>query len=161
MCLVTRPITVIDTPQAASDIVVSGELIADITTSQPNTVAGNDTPFVKPYAENYDLWVKSLESLKESERLTLESLIGSLNPSPENRGSLMRDIQKKIDEALHSEQRDSAVYRIIENSMSLISRFVSVGDVAVNFDPVHSALPWAAVRCVLTVSQPESICKRD
>ena len=32
-----------------------------------------------------------------------------------------------------------------------ITRFKSVGDIAVQYDPVHAALPWAGVRFILLV----------
>jgi hypothetical protein len=32
-----------------------------------------------------------------------------------------------------------------------IERFVEVGDVAMQYDPGHAALPWAAVRFILKV----------
>lgn len=32
-----------------------------------------------------------------------------------------------------------------------LSKFKEVGDIAVNFDPVHASLPWAAVRFLLQV----------
>ena len=32
-----------------------------------------------------------------------------------------------------------------------IQKFIAVGDTAVQFDPVHAALPWAAVRFILQV----------
>ena len=34
---------------------------------------------------------------------------------------------------------------------SWLQKFVEVGDAAVQFDPVHAALPWAAVRFILKV----------
>jgi len=34
-----------------------------------------------------------------------------------------------------------------------LNKFKAIGDIAVNFDPVHAALPWAGVRFLLQVSQ--------
>lgn len=33
-----------------------------------------------------------------------------------------------------------------------VNKFKDVGDVAASYDPVHAALPWAAVRFLLEVS---------
>lgn len=44
-----------------------------------------------------------------------------------------------------------SVARYVERYVPVINKFVSVSDVAVSFDPVHAALPWAAVRFVLVV----------
>ncbi|KAI0452862.1 hypothetical protein F5B21DRAFT_505938 [Xylaria acuta] len=47
--------------------------------------------------------------------------------------------------------------RIIENSVAVLSKFASAVDVAVSFDPVHAALPWAVVQSILTrVKEPTS-----
>ena len=37
-----------------------------------------------------------------------------------------------------------------------LNKFKEVGDVATQFDPVHAALPWAAVRFALQVATPHS-----
>ncbi|KAK7419209.1 hypothetical protein QQZ08_010978 [Neonectria magnoliae] len=86
----------------------------------------------KPYANNYDLWIEALLSLEESERK-----------------GLVVDIQERINKAFKEDQHDSTVRSIIESSVSVLAKFASVGDVAVSFDPVHAALPWAAVRSVV------------
>ena len=33
-----------------------------------------------------------------------------------------------------------------------VEKFIEVGDMAVQYDPVHAALPWAAIRFILKVS---------
>ena len=35
-----------------------------------------------------------------------------------------------------------------------VNKFKEVGDVATQYDPVHAALPWACMRFLLQVSQP-------
>lgn len=40
----------------------------------------------------------------------------------------------------------------VEQTVSVINKFLAVGDVAASFDPVHAALSWAAVRFVLVVT---------
>ena len=32
-----------------------------------------------------------------------------------------------------------------------LDRFKSVGDIAVNVDPIHAGLPWAAIRLLLEI----------
>ena len=39
------------------------------------------------------------------------------------------------------------------NVIHWLKKFKEVGDVAVNYDPVHAALPWAGVRFLLHVRQ--------
>lgn len=47
--------------------------------------------------------------------------------------------------------KQSQPRRFLREATAVVNKFVSVGDVAVNFDPVHAALPWAAVRFILVV----------
>lgn len=49
-------------------------------------------------------------------------------------------------------QDEYSIRGFVEKTVSILNKFVAVGDVAVSFDPVHAALPWAAVRFVLVVS---------
>ena len=35
-----------------------------------------------------------------------------------------------------------------------VNKFKEIGDIAVQYDPVHAALPWAGVRFILMVSEP-------
>ncbi len=37
--------------------------------------------------------------------------------------------------------------------LAWLDKFKQVGDVAVNFDPQHAALPWAGIRLLLEVSR--------
>jgi hypothetical protein len=49
---------------------------------------------------------------------------------------------------------EKIMVREIFNRMSgWINRFKEVGDVAIQYDPGHAALPWAAVRFFLQVGQ--------
>ena len=41
---------------------------------------------------------------------------------------------------------------VFEKMANWVQKFKEVGDVAASFDPVHAALPWAAVRFLLQVS---------
>ena len=47
--------------------------------------------------------------------------------------------------------RTVKVRDIFEKIAKWIGKFVAVGDVAVQYDPTHAALPWAAVRFILQV----------
>ena len=38
-----------------------------------------------------------------------------------------------------------------ERLMAWITKFRDIGDISVQYDPVHAALPWAGVRFILTV----------
>jgi hypothetical protein len=105
---------------------------------------------LKPYAENYDMWKEALNSLEEEERCNVNTLLKDWNHDSPNRKDLVEEIQKRMDEALHSKYHDRTTS--IGKLLSVLNKFLSAGDVAVSFDPTHAALPWAAVRCVILVS---------
>ena len=41
-----------------------------------------------------------------------------------------------------------------EKLLAWITKFRAIGDIAMQYDPVHAALPWAGVRFILTVCSP-------
>ncbi len=41
---------------------------------------------------------------------------------------------------------------VVEKIIASVNRFKQIGDIVVNFDPIHLALPWAGFRFLLTVS---------
>lgn len=46
---------------------------------------------------------------------------------------------------------------VLAKAAKWVNHFKDVGDIAVQYDPVHAALPWAGVRFLLNVSGPPSI----
>ena len=40
---------------------------------------------------------------------------------------------------------------VLDNIVSWAKKFIAIGDIAVQYDPAHAALPWAALRFVLQV----------
>lgn len=126
----------------------------------PDDQAREEPGPAKPYVSNYDLWVQAVGLLKESERgedilAIVEKLTAQLGGDYPNRPdakSLAVEIREKIDKEIEGQQNDGKTRRIVENAVSVLGKFVAVGDVVVSFDPVHAALPWAAVRSVLVVS---------
>lgn len=63
--------------------------------------------------------------------------------------ALVKDIADNL--AAKSQRPRSKQRWVFDHAIGLLNKFMIVGDVAVNFDPVHAALPWAAVRFVLLV----------
>jgi hypothetical protein len=68
-------------------------------------------------------------------------------------------------EVLHIplQERNIILRDVAEKIVFWLDKFKEVGDVAVNFDPVHAALPWAGVRLLLQVlispSRPRIVLK--
>jgi hypothetical protein len=115
---------------------------------------------------NCELWDKALRHLQESKKdRDIVSIVEGVAKTPTDNSvtaegtpstvkSLAKDIKQKMEQEIESQQHDSETCRFVEKTVSVLKKFVSVGDVAVSFDPVHAALPWAAVRFVLVVSSP-------
>ncbi len=134
----------------------------------------SQTQPAKTYPSDSDLWDKALRQLQESgehkgivavvERFKTSSAAGNTNPQcgPGSVRGLAMDIKEKMEQEINGNQYDSETYRFVGKIVSVLKKFVAVGDVAVNFDPVHAALPWAVVRFVLVVSSstvPAACCR--
>ncbi|QLI65362.1 uncharacterized protein G6M90_00g001560 [Metarhizium brunneum] len=48
--------------------------------------------------------------------------------------------------------REIVIRDVLNKLSACITKFISIGDIIVQYDPVHAALPWAAVRFVLQVA---------
>lgn len=122
------------------------------------------TQSAKTSSSNCDLWDKALRHLQESKEdkgivAIVERFAKTLaadNATPKFGHSrvkgLAKDIKERMEQEINSKQHDSETRCFVEKTVSVLNKFLSVGDVVVNFDPIHAALPWAAVRFVLVVS---------
>ncbi|KAJ2995025.1 hypothetical protein NUW58_g1386 [Xylaria curta] len=117
----------------------------------------------KPYASSLDMWNEALGHLKESGKHenihNIEKLADERDCDPASMPdvkSLAITIQKKLEMVFEPQKHNSRTHHIIENAVAVLNKFASAVDVAINFDPVHAALPWAVVRSVLTISTSAS-----
>lgn len=105
----------------------------------------------QPYATTLDLWKEALKSLDGSQTHDIEKLIEPVDHnSMEGANAIAVTIRDKISEVFKGKEHDGRMEHIVENTVSVLNKFVSAVDVAVSYDPVHAALPWAVVRYVLT-----------
>ena len=135
--------------------------LADITCT-PEKVSY--TQSAKGSESNYELWDRALRQLRKSKAdrdivAVIEEIVK--NPAGNNEiteggpgtvKGFAKDIKEKMELQIKGQGENSDTNRFVQKTVSVLNRFISVGDVAVNFDPVHAALPWAAVRFVLVVS---------
>ncbi|KAI1752087.1 hypothetical protein F4782DRAFT_155191 [Xylaria castorea] len=119
--------------------------------SEPhNRHASNESKPPKPYATNFDLWNEASSHLDGSEKYRdIKKLIGEPDRNSGDVQGLAAVIKDKIETAFYTQECDSRTHRVIKNAVAVLGKFTSAVDVAVSFDPVHAALPWAAVRFVL------------
>lgn len=101
--------------------------------------------------ESSSLWLLAWEELREKDKDTLPR---TLADSPK---ALLDDID---DQTNRSKGRRTTlptgevffIHDVLEKIARWVKMFVAVGDTAVQYDPGHAALPWAALRLVLQVS---------
>ena len=80
-----------------------------------------------------------------TKRLNLPSILATINEKKEQ-------CEKKQWVLYVKKNGDKVKLReILSNIAESIDKFKEVGDVAVQYDPAHAALPWAAVRFILQV----------
>ncbi|KAH6889960.1 hypothetical protein B0T10DRAFT_365361, partial [Thelonectria olida] len=134
-----------------------------------------DAQSAKISSSDFKLWDKALECLKESqEDPDIVDIIQKFakNPAgnnattdgePSSVAGLAKDIKEKMEQEVNDQQhaREQRAWKIkigqneysacgfVEKTVTVLNKFVAIGDVAVSFDPIHAALPWAAVRFVL------------
>ncbi|KAJ5512855.1 hypothetical protein N7463_002407 [Penicillium fimorum] len=102
----------------------------------------------EPYAKNYDMGAEVLDRLEEGNRQIVEQVVGDTKSDSTYRKASVKNIQENL-EAYNRENPDRTG-RLVK-LLPVLSKFFSVIDVAVSYDPVHAALPWAAVRSVLVM----------
>lgn len=105
--------------------------------------------------QNKDLWEVALQNLSSREKAAIQQT--PVDPKREIIDQLRDVVQQKRDECLkqrwkfHFQGREIILRDVAEKLIFGINKFKEIGDVAVNFDPVHAALPWAGVRFLLQV----------
>lgn len=105
-----------------------------------------------------DLWASALNELSEPDRQML-------NPRGDDYLTVLTGLsnltEKSRDQCIEKRWRlkrlgcngETVIIRDLYSKTILwIDRFRQVGDVAVQYDPVHAALPWAGVRFLLQVA---------
>ncbi|SCO92770.1 related to WD40-repeat protein (notchless protein) [Fusarium oxysporum] len=138
----------------------------------------------KPSSKS-DLWDKALAHLSESEydrdivaivKTFAENPIGDNatgNGRPSSTEGLAKDISERMAQAIQDGQhgkeqcewkvtigdKEYSARGLVDKIVNILNKFVGVADIAVSFDPVHAALPWAAVRFVLVTLTADSELK--
>ena len=100
------------------------------------------------------LWSKAVAALSEEERRILHTnepprqVVKNLLHTVEEEKQLCLEKRWKY----RKDGQDIILRDKLEKIMMWVSKFVAVGDVAIQYEPLHAALPWAAVRFLLQAS---------
>lgn len=102
------------------------------------------------------LWLQAYTQLKEDDRRRLK--VPTIND-----GAILDDLLQTILDKQDAVSRrnwmlklpggkEITIRSLLENIAVYVNKVKEIGDVAVQYDPVHAALPWAGVRLLLLVS---------
>jgi hypothetical protein len=90
------------------------------------------------------LWSKAFVSdVLDQERETLKGIGFQANALES-----VSEASSLLEELLNDKKQKASKF---EKFLNWMDRFKEIGDIVVQFDPVHAALPWAAVRLLLKV----------
>ena len=102
-----------------------------------------------------DLWSLALEKLSVEEKAAVSRIVSNskldilqhLRTAAEKKRNDCEDRRWKFE----FKGRQIILRDVAEKILVWVDRFKQIGDIAVNFDPFHAALPWAGVRFLLEV----------
>jgi len=74
----------------------------------------------------------------------------------------LRDVERKrwVNYSYTWNGRTFKIFKLLDNVTTWVDRFKSIGDIIVQYDPIHLALPWGAVRMLLQVCSHSKLLAR-
>ncbi|KAH8737409.1 hypothetical protein BGZ61DRAFT_15456 [Ilyonectria robusta] len=142
----------------AGKLVAKGTNPQDATPKEtPSKGIADDGIREYPLPTSEDLWVKAKQMIPEDERRALDDNV-ELGPTTD----VLNELQAVVDEKQQVVQektwkinfagRKIVLRDVVAKICGWITTFNSVGDFAAGLDPVHLALPWAAIKAILSVA---------
>ena len=133
----------------------------------------SDLESVSAEAEAESLWAQALNSMSEKDKGTLRGLSGKDKWAPEGNDTtpnldieeLLVAVRAKREICLENQWEFEFRGRAVnlrdqaDKIISWLAKFKEVGDIAIQQDPSHAALPWAGIRFLLQVCR-ESLLPR-
>ena len=102
-----------------------------------------------------NLWHIALSRLPAEKQITLKSgLVSSKSFDVQALTSVVAQAQQQVHSSrwrIRTSHGEVAVRDIFDKIVLWVNRFIAIGDSAMQYDPAHAALPWAAFRLVLQV----------
>jgi hypothetical protein len=108
-----------------------------------------------------DLWVKAAKTLSDKDQLPIDF-------NRVDRLKVLDDVLVAVEEKKqnclekrwkykNSKGEDVILRNLFAKIVVWVEKFKEVGDIAMQYDPMHAALPWADVHLVLQVQYKPSI----
>jgi hypothetical protein len=104
---------------------------------------------------NRDFWGEAIEVLPKGYKLPKEWRAAKID-----RESIVRMVNAKMEECedrrwkIVINDKEVIVREVFGKTLDWIQKFAAIGDVAVQYDPINAALPWAGFRFLLQVMPP-------
>jgi hypothetical protein len=130
--------------------------VASTATASPSQAALS-SPSTPPAR---DLWFDALQTLSEEEQQAIQNIQptqATQRPSSGRIEEVVSITRTKQDECekksykFRFQGKEMILRDVAEKIVFWLDKFKTVGDVVVNFDPVHASLPWAGIRFLLQV----------
>lgn len=155
----------------SSDECVVESSVVDENAPDEKSLETDAAPLLGNTKPRSDYWNAALSRINDDERKTLEELRLGLDPlaassstpmdglgvndeTPFHLASLAAEKIKRLDDKawkFRFRGRDIILRDVAGKIVLWLGKFKDVGDVVVNYDPAHAALPWAAIRFLLSV----------
>lgn len=108
------------------------------------------------HSHRRQLWNEAAKSLPDSD---IPATDQELIEGRDTINTVQAAVQDKLDECIRkrwkytrSNGQKVVLWDVLDKIMKWVNKFKSVGDIAVQYDPGHAALPWAAIRLILQAS---------
>jgi hypothetical protein len=110
---------------------------------------------VRAREDTRTLWDKAVETLSDREKSQIDfsqqdklTILHEVLVAVEDKKRLCLEKRWKYK---NSKGETVILRHVLEKVTAWIDQFKQIGDMAVQYDPAHAALPWAAVRFILQV----------
>ena len=108
-----------------------------------------------PTKTREDLWALALSKLSQEEQQTISAIHEGKSDSIASLLAVVQDSERVCISKQWRYRRKSGEIVILRDLFGKVvkwlQRFREIGDIVVQYDPVHAALPWAGVRFLLEV----------
>jgi hypothetical protein len=130
------------------------------TSAFPSLCANPVVPAAPSAPPARDLWSDALQTLSQDEQQAIQDIQPTqatqrpLSTRIEELVSITRTKQEECEKESYKfrfQGKEIILRDVAGKIIGWLNKFKTVGDVVVNFDPVHASLPWAGVRFLLQV----------
>ncbi|KAI1167471.1 hypothetical protein F5B18DRAFT_601893 [Nemania serpens] len=100
-------------------------------------------------------WERALQTLKEDDQKQFDRIKDPLDDHHAVLYSVLSAANERKEECMKKRWRINVngrtiyVRDILEKLCAWVKKIINIGDIAIQYDPVHAALPWAAIRLIM------------